>query len=155
MCHSITSNLQNRFIRKNRYKKKKADVWQNQDSKKIKKALCIFTILTFVCRLIPATSGRLHAAAPQSRAATGSTPPGCAVSFRWTIFPTTSHCSAHRYQRLTGAGYCFGTGNVRTLHPGLPSASKWKDFLFGGEPNEVSVSLPGSNALALAAGGRR
>jgi hypothetical protein len=51
--------------------------------------------------------------------------------------------------------------NVRTLHPAVylleyygPSASQWKDFFIGGEPNEVSVSMPtaklGGNPSAVA-----
>jgi hypothetical protein len=44
-------------------------------------------------------------------------------------------------------------GNV-TLHPVCLRPQVGRIFPIDGEPNVVSVSLPGSNALALAAGGK-
>jgi hypothetical protein len=83
----------------------------------------------------------------------GSMPPGCAVGFRWTIF--SSHFP---FVPLVDSSEQRERGNMLFHRSSLMvtafhSASSCKDFLFGGEPNEVSVSLLGSNALALAAGG--
>jgi hypothetical protein len=46
----------------------------------------------------------------------------------------------------------LGAGNVRTLHPGLPSASSGKISPTDGEPNEVSVSLSPAAASRPAGG---